>query len=138
LINKREGERLSLSSAVVSSVARQQVIIVRETKSSGGGILLSFLWTGLGQLYAGEIARGLVMMTATPIIWIIGWFGGIAAFFGGLGTVVAPTSQESASAAGVGFFGFVMALIPGIWWLWGMIDAKQLCENFNRRITRSL
>jgi TM2 domain-containing membrane protein YozV len=49
-----------------------------ETKSSGAAIVLSFFWTGLGQLYAGRIARGLIMMVLTPIIWAIGWFDGFS------------------------------------------------------------
>ena len=107
--------------------------VIRETKNTGTGIVLSFFWTGLGQLYAGTIARGLVMMVVTPIVWAIGWFGGFAAFLGGLGVLVAPTAQDSASAGGIGFFGFLMALAPFAWWIWGMVDAKRLCESFNRR-----
>lgn len=106
--------------------------IARETKSSGVGIVLSFFWTGLGQLYAGAIPRGLVMMLSTPVIWAIGWFGGFAAFLGSLGVLVAPTAQDSASAGGIGFFGFLMAMAPLAWWIWGMVDAKRLCEAFNR------
>lgn len=124
------------SSAAVTEVQRS-IVVVAETKSGGIAIVLSFLWTGLGQLYAGRIARGLVMMMVTPGVWAIGWFGGFAAFIGGAGSFVAKTAQESATAAGLGFFGFVTAVLPFIWWLWGMIDAKNSCEAFNRRVERS-
>lgn len=106
--------------------------LVRETKNSGTGIVLSFFWTGLGQLYAGAIPRSLILMAATPVVWAIGWFGGFAALLGGIGFLVAPTAQDSASAGGIGFFGFLMALAPVAWWIWGMVDAKRLCEAFNR------
>jgi len=72
------------------------------------------------------------MMVATPFIWAIGWFGGFAAFFGGLGVLVAPTAQESSTAGEIGFFGILMSLLPIAWWVWGMVDAKTLCETFNR------
>ncbi len=103
-----------------------------EAKSSGAAIVLSFFWTGLGQLYAGKIGRGLLMMVITPILWIIGWLGGFSAMVGGLGSLTAETAQESATAGSVGFIGFLLALIPIAWWLWGMVDAKKLCEAFNR------
>ena len=106
--------------------------VAKETKSGGTGIVLSFFWTGLGQLYAGSIARGLVMMTLTPFIWAIGWFGGFATMLGGIGALVAPSAQESASASGLGFLGLMMALGPVTWWIWGMVDAKKLCEAFNQ------
>ncbi len=122
------GASLSPQSVPTRQTARQ----VHETKSSGTAIVLSFFWTGLGQLYAGTIARGLVMMGVTPIVWAIGWFGGLAAFFGGLGTIVGKTAQESSSAAGVGFIGFLAGFAPIIWWIWGMVDAKKNCEAFNR------
>ena len=86
--------------------------VVREMKSGGTGIVLSFFWTGLGQLYAGSIARGLIMMILTPFMWAIGWFGGFAAMLGGLGTLVAPNAQESAKSSSFGVFGFVIAMTP--------------------------
>jgi len=100
------GASLSPQPVPTKRTARQ----VYETKSSGTAIVLSFFWTGLGQLYAGTIARGLVMIGITPIIWAIGWFGGFATFFGGLGTIVGRTAQESSSWAGFGLMGFFWAL----------------------------
>src|SRR2546425_7026678 len=105
-----------------------------EIKSTGTGIVLSFFWTGLGQLYAGRIARGLIMMALTPIIWVIGWIGGLSAMLGGLGSLFAPTAREAAAAGGYGFFGVLLALVPIAWWIWGMVDAKGLCEDFNRGV----
>ena len=117
-----------------ATTTQRHIIVTGELKSTGLGIILSFLWTGLGQLYAGSIARGLIMMMLTPLVWIIGWFGGFAAFVGGLASVVPTTPDpDRAAAAGLGFFGFLMAVTPIIWWIWGMVDAKNLCEAFNRR-----
>lgn len=106
-----------------------------EVKSTGTGIVLSFFWTGLGQLYAGRIARGLILMALTPVIWVIGWIGGFSAMVGSLGSLLAPTAREAAVAGGYGIFGVLFALAPAVWWVWGMIDAKSLCEDFNRSAT---
>lgn len=105
---------------------------MRETKSSGVGIVLSFFWTGLGQLYAGRIGRGILMMIATPVVWAIGWFGGFAALIGGIGGATAETADMAATGAGIGIVGLLMAAVPVGWWVWGMLDAKKLCEAFNR------
>ena len=94
---------------------------MRETKSSGAAIVLSFLWTGLGQLYGGRIGRGLAMMVATPVVWAMGWFGGLSALAGGI-----------AGEAGVGVMGMFVAIAPFAWWIWGMADAKKVCEAANR------
>src|SRR2546425_8187919 len=99
-----------------------------EIKSTGTGIVLSFFWTGLGQLYAGRIARGLIMMALTPIIWVIGWAGGLSAI---LGSLVAPTAREAAAVGGYRVFGLLLGVVPFVWWIWGIVDAKRLCENFN-------
>jgi TM2 domain-containing membrane protein YozV len=65
----------------------QQIIVVAE-KSPGLAAVLSFFWAGLGQIYNGEITKGIVLMVAyvvscvlialvigfitTPILWIYG------------------------------------------------------------------
>ena len=112
-----------------------------EVKSSGIAIVMSFFWTGLGQLYAGSIGVGLAMMLATPVIWAIGFIGGLSGLFtgglGALGGLVAtdPTSGVSAGEAamvgGVGVVGIVVGLLPVGWWVWGMLDAKKRCEVHN-------
>jgi TM2 domain-containing membrane protein YozV len=104
-------------------------------KNSGVGIVLSFFWTGLGQLYAGSIGRGLIMMVITPVLWLFAWFGAFSTLVGGAGSLVAPTGQQAAAGAGLGILGFILLLAPVVFWVWGMYDAKQLCEAFNRSAT---
>lgn len=68
--------------------APQQIIVVRSLKSPGAAAVLSFFWAGLGQIYNGEIGKGIVFMLlylvsaflmfavigflTTPILWIFG------------------------------------------------------------------
>ena len=65
----------------------QQIIVVAE-KSPGLAAVLSFFWAGLGQIYNGEISKGILLLVAygiscvlmwviigfitTPILWIYG------------------------------------------------------------------
>jgi TM2 domain-containing membrane protein YozV len=96
-----------------------------ETKNSGIAIVLSFFWTGLGQLYAGRIGRGLIMMAVAPFVWLIGWavgFSGIAGLLSG-----------SRAGSGLGLLGVLAGLLPLAYWVWGMTDARNLCFLHNRQ-----
>lgn len=66
----------------------QQQVIVVAPKSPGVAAVLSFFWAGLGQIYNGEIGKGILFMVlylvsaflmmaiigfiTTPILWIFG------------------------------------------------------------------
>jgi TM2 domain-containing membrane protein YozV len=74
----------------IGGASGERVIIVRSAKSPGIAAVLSFFWCGLGQIYNGEIGKGIAMMIAyaisaflmyiligfitTPILWIWGMF----------------------------------------------------------------
>ena len=94
---------------------------------------MSFFWTGLGQLYAGRIGRGLIMMVMTPIIWAVAFFGGFLGFLGSFAAVVQTADNPAPPGAGaVGGVGVVLMLSAVAWWVWGMIDAKNLCDSYNK------
>jgi TM2 domain-containing membrane protein YozV len=59
-------------------------------------VLLSFFWCGLGQIYNGQVGKGIVMMAFFPPLL---WIGILMAFFGGLAAVGA--SNENQAATGV-------------------------------------
>jgi hypothetical protein len=48
------------------------------TKSPAVAVLLSFLWCGLGQIYNGNIGKGVLLMMLYPICIVISWFGTFA------------------------------------------------------------
>jgi TM2 domain-containing membrane protein YozV len=66
----------------------QQVIVVTAGKNPGIAAVLSFFWAGLGQIYNGEISKGILLLVlyvisaclifvvigfiTTPILWIYG------------------------------------------------------------------
>jgi TM2 domain-containing membrane protein YozV len=99
-----------------------------ETKSSGVAIVLSCFWTGLGQLYAGRIVRGALMMVATPVIWGVGWTAGLGAFF----------RLVAGRGGSVGVVGALLGVCPAVFWLWGMSDARRLCLLHNARRDRGV
>ena len=113
--------------------------MAEETKDSGVGIILSWCWTGLGQLYAGKILRGLMMMIATPIIWAVSFFGSgysllvVLAKF--TNTIVQTEGGEGSGTIVAGgrmsILGIFLAPVALAWWIWGMTNAKKLCEKFN-------
>jgi TM2 domain-containing membrane protein YozV len=73
--------------APAQQIPAQQIIVVSE-KSPGLAAVLSFFWAGLGQIYNGEISKGILLLVAyaisclliwvivgfitTPILWIYG------------------------------------------------------------------
>jgi len=57
-------------SAVTAPVA-QQVIILKSAKSPGTAVVLSFFWAGLGQIYNGEIGKGIVLIILHAISWLL-------------------------------------------------------------------
>lgn len=62
-------------SAVAAAVApaqpgvQQHVVLVRTEKSPGLAAVLSFFWTGLGQIYNGQVGKGIGFMVAYIISW---------------------------------------------------------------------
>ncbi|MGO9453821.1 MAG: zinc-ribbon domain-containing protein [Candidatus Binataceae bacterium] len=75
-------------SPLAGPAAPHTVVVVADIKSPGLAAVLSFLWCGLGQIYNGQIGKGIVMMVAyaisvfmihfliglltTPVLWIWG------------------------------------------------------------------
>jgi TM2 domain-containing membrane protein YozV len=65
-----------------------QVVLVKTQKNPGVAAVLSFFWSGLGQIYNGEIGKGILLLIlyvvsclliwvvigiiTTPILWIYG------------------------------------------------------------------
>ena len=113
-----------------------------DVKSSGVAIVLSFLWTGLGQLYAGRLGRGLTMMLATPLVWSFAFMSacyGSVASVATVGAIAAPQAagpnagRIAAAGSGMTALGLLGATVGLLWWVWGMVDARKQCDAFNTR-----
>lgn len=75
-------------SAAAWASPQPNLIVVRSGKSAGLAAVLSFLWCGLGQIYNGQILKGVLLVVCyfvswalmfvligfvtTPILWIVG------------------------------------------------------------------
>ena len=105
----------------------QELAPVKEVKNSGVAIVLSFFWTGLGQLYAGRIGRGITMMIATPLVGLTVFLVAGTVMLAGAGSAESP----EAGIAGIGVAGVCSIGAWLSWWVWGMVDARRLCDREN-------
>ena len=83
------------------SSTHQSFILGTQLKSPGVAILLSFIFTGAGQIYAGSIERGAIQLIIYFVLCFLAFATGI----------------------------FFIALIP--YWGWGMFDANNVTKTLN-------
>jgi hypothetical protein len=121
-----------------------------ETKSSALATFLSLFCPGLGQIYTGRIVRGVAMLAITLILYSGAWLvfrmwqddirlHGIlleAKTSRGLPFDTAwrelePVRTTNQQEFFVAVAGFAIALV---WWTWGMVDARKLCEAHNVQV----
>ena len=86
--NGGHGLRQAAGYPAKQQMSQPSVIVVRSEKSAGLAAVLSFFWCGLGQIYNGQIGKGIIMgglylvsfflifiiigIITTPILWIWG------------------------------------------------------------------
>ena len=81
------------------------------TKNSGLAAVFSLIIPGLGQIYAGQIGRGLLFL-----------------FLGIPMTVVIALL----------FFWLILPLfLPLAFWIWNIFDAYNICNDYNRRLLQT-
>lgn len=80
----------------------------KEKKSTVAAALLNALFVGLGNVYAGETSRGLIII-------------GISVVFGIVLTLI-------------GGFAWILVL-P--YWIWAMLDGSRAAQEYNDRLTKS-
>jgi len=106
-------------------------------KNSGLATLLSFFCCGLGQIYNGQIFKGVILMFLYAISWgLAGWLGLFAVL--GLGPLLtgerlgpgAPFT--SGTFTGTGIAAIVFALAGFVLWIYGMVNAHKTAEKINR------
>ena len=103
----------------------QQRTIYIEEKSAGIAILLSFLWAGAGQLYAGKIVRGIILL----LVYIFAQIGGYFLFFFSIAWI---DSFDSLNALIAVFVIFLICLTA--FWIWNMFDAYNLVKKYNEHM----
>jgi TM2 domain-containing membrane protein YozV len=116
--------------AEVMPPINRSLVVVTSQKSSGLAAILSFFWCGLGQIYNGQILKGVGLMIVYPIF---AWIGLASTFFGLLAGIGASTPDEQAAAGGFGILGVIALLVAVALWLYGMINAYRTADAINRR-----
>ena len=101
---------------------RQQYQTLRE-KSEGAAAVLSFLCGGLGQIYVGKIARGLVIMLGYILLMIFTFFLMIV--------IMWDDGDLTALGILILFLGVVGQFII---WIWNIFDAHKLAREYNDRL----
>jgi len=99
-------------------------------KSSGLAAVLSFFWCGLGQVYTGDIGKGVVMMLGHPLLLVLGF---TFTFGGCLSAAGAATEDARGAAGGVLLFGLFLLLGALALWIFGMVNAYRTAERANQR-----
>jgi hypothetical protein len=110
-------------SSVYPRVPRPEVYMVTNPKSPGVAAVLSFLWCGLGQIYNGNIGKGVVMMVAYPICVVISAAGFFALLAAGAASGTAPNGALSVTLAAI-------CAAPALW-IGGMVGAYRTAERIN-------
>lgn len=106
-------------------------------KSSGLATLLSFFWCGLGQIYNGQIFKGIILMFLYAISWILaGWLGLFATLRLGpllTGERLEPGAPFTPAAfKGAGIVALIFGLAGFVLWIYGMVNAHKTAERINR------
>ncbi len=110
-------------------IENRTVVVVQNQKSSGLAVVLSFFWCGLGQLYNGQIPKGLLMMLCYPPLM---WFGITMTFFGAIAAGGASTSSDQAAGGGVVILGLISLGAASALWFFGLFNAYRTAERINQ------
>lgn len=71
-------------------------------------MVLSFFWTGLGQMYNGQIGKGIVLMILQLVLLTV---GALTLLFG---------------------IGIILLIAAVVLWAWNLFDAYNTAERINR------
>jgi TM2 domain-containing membrane protein YozV len=107
----------------------QYTINIRD-KSAGVAAVLSFLIMGLGQIYVGKIARGILLMlayTLFAVITTIFIFDILASY----DWFDYTTNTGIDDVAGLGIILIIVGVCSFIIWIWNIFDAYKLANKYN-------
>lgn len=96
--------------------------ILVNKKSEGLAILLSFIITGLGQMYVGRIGRGICLLVVQIAISVL------------VTVVISPLSYSSPGVMLAVVLIMMSAVL--ILWVFGMYDAYCLAKEYNQNLLR--
>jgi TM2 domain-containing membrane protein YozV len=107
----------------------QRAILMVTQKSSGLAAVMSFFWSGLGQIYTGQIGKGILMMILYPILI---WTGLGTIIAGGLVAAGSANANDAAAGGGFALFGLLSLIASFAVWVYGIVNAYRTAERLNR------
>ena len=106
-----------------------------ETKNGGVAAVLSLFWPGVGQMYAGRIGRGFVVLAIAIGLYVLAWFGALAVACGTTMTAAsAVAGVDSRASTTLGAGGFAVIIMAVAFQIWAIVDAKKLCDSHNAKL----
>jgi TM2 domain-containing membrane protein YozV len=109
--------------------------VMARQKNPGLAVLLSVFWCGLGQIYNGEIRKGVALMVLyTPSVWfgITSTFAGLLAYIGG------DMADQQNAAGGSPFLIGLGLFLGGVLSLYAIVNAYRKAGAINRRLVGAL
>lgn len=116
-----------LVSDQLRSPSPPQIIVAVPMKNPGIAAVLSFLWWGLGQIYNGQIGKGLMMMVSWPICVILFWLWCLVA----AGASRDPGGGEPHTGTFLVLVGFAAVVLVWVW-ISGIVGAYRTAERLNQ------
>ena len=104
---------------------QKKVFYEQKKKNEIVAAVLSFLITGVGQMYCGEIKRGVIFLAAMFILAIIGT---LILFFANV--LLATTLGPVGTLVGLGITGIFALIMFGLW-VYNIYDAYKTAKQFN-------
>jgi len=106
--------------------------VIARQKNPGLAAVLSFFWCGLGQIYNGEILKGVALMVLYALcVWFgtTSTFAGLLAYMGG-----DMADEQSASVGSPLLLGLVCLLLGGVLSLYAIVNAYRKARAIKRRL----
>ncbi len=116
------------------TLRREETARFLRKKSSGVAAVLSFFWTGLGQVYNGQVLKGLALGALYPVLWVWAWVAFLASLAAGGKMLQTTHAGQGGAVAGASLLtGFLFGGPPLLaLWGFGMVDAHKTAERINR------
>jgi TM2 domain-containing membrane protein YozV len=92
-------------------------------KSPGVAAVLSAVWCGLGQIYNGNIGKGVLMMMVYPFCFAISAIGWV--------TFIAGAATAAPGSGSMLLLGMIAIAAAPALWIGGMVGAYRTAERIN-------
>ncbi len=109
-------------------IRTQRSVSYGPQRNPGVAAVLSFFWPGVGQIYNGELGKGLAMFLLYPALVVFCVFFAFAAS----AAAANAGSPESMFVVMAASFGMVLLLVFA-YWVVSIFDAYRQAERLNRR-----